>query len=68
MKECERKKAATDLLMYHSLLLDHPAFGHSTRHAELISIDDDTLRRLLGSSKIACSLSPWLSQKHGQFA
>ena len=42
-KETNRKKAATDLLMSHSPLVFHLVHGPSTWHAELVSIDDDSL-------------------------
>src|SRR5258708_20721119 len=41
--EWQRQDMATDLLIYHSPLVDDLAFGHITWHAEKTSIDDDTL-------------------------
>ena|SRR5271165_5810212 len=41
--ESQLKTAASDLLMDHSPLVYHIAFGPSTWLAELISIDDDVL-------------------------
>ena len=42
-KDGKRKKAATDLLMNHSPLVFHLVYGPSTWHAELVSVDDDSL-------------------------
>ena len=41
--ESQLKTAASDLLVHHSPLVFHIAFGPSTWLAELISIDDDVL-------------------------
>jgi hypothetical protein len=41
--EREKKEMAVDLLMYHSPLVNNPAWGHSTWHAELSNIDADSL-------------------------
>lgn len=41
--EWQRKDMATDLLTYHSPLVDHIAYGHNTWQAEKISVDDDSL-------------------------
>ena len=42
-KEWKQKKDAQDLLMNHSPLVFHLVYGPSTWHAELISIDNDSL-------------------------
>lgn len=42
-KKWKRKKEATDLLMNHSPLVFHFVYGPSTWHAELVSVDDDSL-------------------------
>jgi hypothetical protein len=34
-----RKEAAKEILLYHSPLADHPAFGYLTWQTELISVD-----------------------------
>jgi hypothetical protein len=39
----KREKAATDLLMNYSPLVFHLVYGPSTWHAELVSVDDDSL-------------------------
>src|SRR5437879_5461572 len=41
--EWQRKNVATDLLMYHSPLVDHIAYGHGTWHAEKTTVDEDSL-------------------------
>ena len=42
-KEWKQKKAATNLLTNYSPLVFHLVYGPSTWHAELVSVDDDSL-------------------------
>jgi hypothetical protein len=42
-KDGKRKKAAAELLRNHSPLVFHLVYGPSTWHAELVSVDDDSL-------------------------
>jgi hypothetical protein len=42
-KDGKRNKAATDILANHSPLVFHLVYGPSTWHAELVSLDDDSL-------------------------
>ena len=42
-KDGKRKKPAAELLKNHSPLVFHLVYGPSTWHAELVSVDDDSL-------------------------
>jgi hypothetical protein len=41
--EFQRKTLAQEILMNHSPLFDHIAFGHGTWNSELITVDDESL-------------------------
>ena len=47
--EFQRKTLAQEILMNHSPLFDHIAFGHGTWNSELITVDDESLGRVCKS-------------------